>query len=83
MARCSCILILLLVSSLSFGQDLSKTKTARGITIKIDTISKKNIVKQSVYKFQKDTLYFRDEEIKMKQLDSIINKKKIKDVKKS
>jgi hypothetical protein len=62
---------------------LSKTKTARGITIKIDTISKKNIVKQSVYKFQKDTLYFRDEEIKMKQLDSIINKKKIKDVKKS
>jgi hypothetical protein len=62
---------------------LSKTKTARGITIKVDTISKKNIVKQSVYKFQKDTLYFRDEEIKMKQLDSIINKKKIKDVKKS
>jgi hypothetical protein len=76
-------LTLLLASNISFGQDLSKTKTARGITIKIDTISKKNIVKQSVYKFQKDTLYFRDEEIKMKQLDSIINKKKIKDVKKS
>jgi hypothetical protein len=78
MARSLCILSLLLLTINVMAQDLSKTKTARGITIKSDTVSGR-VLKQQQYKFRADTAYIRKQDTTLIKLDSIIQtKKKIK-----
>jgi len=74
MVRCLSISGLILISSICCGQDLSKTRTAKQITIKNDTVKGK-VVTQQVFKFVPDTAYFKKRE---KVLDSIANKKKVK-----
>jgi hypothetical protein len=55
---------------------MSKTQTAKQITVKQDTINKK-VVSNTVFKWEPDTVYYKDMEKKMKYLDSI-NKKRSK-----
>jgi hypothetical protein len=76
MVRLLNIFVLILISSVCFGQDMSKTQTAKQITVKQDTINKK-VVSNTVFKWEPDTVYYKDMEKKMKYLDSI-NKKRSK-----
>jgi hypothetical protein len=68
MVRLFFILSLILVINI---QDLTKTKTAKDITVKKDTVKGK-VIKQSVYQFKKDSLYFKAEDKKSNKLDSIL-----------
>lgn len=71
------IILLTIFSEISFGQDLSKTKTAKDITVKWDTIGRK-IIKQNVYKFKVDTAFIRNQDTTLSKLDSILMKKRQK-----
>jgi hypothetical protein len=79
MGRLLSIFVLILISGVCFGQDLSKTQTAKQVTTKQDTIKRK-VVSQQSYRFQIDSVYIKEQEKKIKYLDSINNARKSKKI---
>jgi hypothetical protein len=77
MVKFLCILILILTSSLTFGQDLSKTKTAKEITMRKDTIGGK-IIEQTVFRFKKDSVFINEQRKNLSKIDSLIDVRKKK-----
>jgi hypothetical protein len=65
----------ILLSSVCLGQSMAKTKTAKQITVKSDTIGNKVYIQQ-VYEFKKDTAYINQQDSTIIKMDAIINKKK-------
>jgi hypothetical protein len=68
---------LILTSSLTFGQDLSKTKTAKEITMRKDTIGGK-IIEQTVFRFKKDSVFINEQRKNLSKIDSLIDVRKKK-----
>jgi hypothetical protein len=74
MVRFLCILSLIVISCVVYSQDLSKTKTAKGIKNKMEVVKGK-VIQQPVYKHTTDTAFIQKQDITISKLDSIIKKK--------
>ena len=74
MVRFYFISIWILIGSAVFCQDVTRTRTAKEITVKKDTINRK-VVTRPVYKHSLDTAFILRQDSTITRLDSILKKK--------